>query len=211
MTSETAAQTHASPISSSAWRFGPTWRWLAIAAIAQAALLTKIVVDRQRLLSLGTEVALPVVPVDPRDLFRGDYVTLGYAFTPIKLQATDKPEAVDQLKAGDTVFVTLRQSPDGAFSATSVSTHHPQTSQRDDVVIRGTVRHRRGERGKADDQIDVRFCIERYFVPEGTGRMLEDKVRDQAIKALVAVGPDGTAGIKGLMVDGQRHVDPPLL
>ena len=50
--------------------------------VASAVLLTGIlgwmVVDRVRLLAAGREIVLPIRPVDPRDLFKGDYARLGY-------------------------------------------------------------------------------------------------------------------------------------
>jgi len=41
--------------------------------------------------------------------------------------------------------------------------------------------------------------------------VLESKVREHKIDAILAVGADGSAALKGLVVDGERHVDPPLL
>ena len=51
---------------------------LAIVALAQTGVLASMVVDRTLLLKTGREITLPIVPVDPRDLFRGEYVRLGY-------------------------------------------------------------------------------------------------------------------------------------
>ena len=34
---------------------------------------------------------------------------------------------------------------------------------------------------------------------------------EHKIEAIVAVGADGTAVLKGLVIHGERHVDPPLL
>jgi len=50
---------------------------LAILALAQTGVLAAMVIDRVRLLTSGREITLPIVPVDPRDLFRGEYVRLG--------------------------------------------------------------------------------------------------------------------------------------
>lgn len=192
------------------WRPGPTWQWLCVAAVVQTAVLWSIVAKRQALLRDGKEIALPVVPVDPRDLFRGDYVTLGYELTPIKSMALDGRRSFDGLSKGAIAYVTLHQSVDESWLVRSVSAKFPERVDNGDIVIRGRVAYRWGTAGSSDESIDVRFGIERYFVPEGTGALLETKVRDKAIKALVAVGADGTAGIKGLLIDGQRHEDPPL-
>ena len=46
-------------------------------------------------------------------------------------------------------------------------------------------------------------------MPEGTGRDLEQKVRDKKISAVLAVGGSGDVAIKALVVDGQRiHQEP---
>lgn len=190
--------------------FGPTWIWLAITALIQTAALGKIVFDRQSLLKNGRELILPVVPVDPRDLFRGDYVVLGYPITPVKRSDLSDAHAFDTAAKGSTVYVTLQQTPDGAWKAVSVDRSYSRQHGLDDVVLRGIVRYPRGEVGAADAAIDVSFGIERYFVPEGTGMALEAKVRDNQIQAIVAVGHDGTAAMKGLIVGGERHEDPPL-
>ena len=50
---------------------------LVAVALVQTAALAWIVVDRDRLLKHGQEVVMQVTPVDPRDMFRGDYVILG--------------------------------------------------------------------------------------------------------------------------------------
>ena len=49
-----------------------------LVAFLQTAALAWIVYDRVSLLEDGREVVLKNVPVDPRDLFRGEYVILNY-------------------------------------------------------------------------------------------------------------------------------------
>ena len=51
---------------------------LAILALLQTGALAVMVVERWWLIKSGREITLPIVPVDPRDLFRGEYVELGY-------------------------------------------------------------------------------------------------------------------------------------
>ena len=40
---------------------------------------------------------------------------------------------------------------------------------------------------------------------------MEASVRDKKIEALIAVDADGTAALKGLIIGGERHEDPPML
>jgi uncharacterized membrane-anchored protein len=57
----------------------------------------------------------------------------------------------------------------------------------------------------------MRYGIESYFVPEGTGRPLEQQVRDKKISAVLAVGRSGDVAIKALVIDGQRLAEEPPL
>jgi uncharacterized membrane-anchored protein len=57
----------------------------------------------------------------------------------------------------------------------------------------------------------IRYGIESYFVPEGTGLELEKQVRDKKIATVLAVGENGDVAIKALMVDGKRIAQEPLL
>src|SRR5262245_44728057 len=50
----------------------------AAAGLIQAGLIGLMVADRIMVLRTGTDVKLETRPLDPRDLLRGDYVTLGY-------------------------------------------------------------------------------------------------------------------------------------
>ena len=59
--------------------------------------------------------------------------------------------------------------------------------------------------------VHARYGIESYFVPEGTGKVLETQVGEKRIRALVAVGRDGTAALKGLEVDGRLVHREPLI
>src|SRR5690606_26923443 len=54
------------------------WLGIALVALLQAGALLWMIWDRASLLANGREIVLDVVPVDPRSLFRGDYVILGY-------------------------------------------------------------------------------------------------------------------------------------
>ena len=57
-------------------------RIIAIAAL-QTAVLVYMVFDRTSILNAHDVVTLEVRPVDPQDMFRGDYVVFGYAISEI--------------------------------------------------------------------------------------------------------------------------------
>ena len=76
--------------------------WYAVAAVAaiQTAVLGWMVYDRVSLLRSGREMIADVLPIDPRDLFRGDYVIFGYSFNSQHLVF---PAGI---RPGDHVYVT---------------------------------------------------------------------------------------------------------
>ena len=50
----------------------------------QLVFILGLVAYKEVTLRFGTEVMLQTVPVDPRDLFRGDYVTLRYGISTLE-------------------------------------------------------------------------------------------------------------------------------
>jgi uncharacterized membrane-anchored protein len=175
-----------------------------IVALAQSAVLGWIVSDRIGLLRHGKEIEMPAVPVDPRSLFRGDYVILGY---PVSRVAANLVEAGPPLKRGDRVFVTIAPKPDGQWAVASASRARPQAIAAGAVVLDGHIEWVAGRAGEHA----VRYGLEKYFVPEGKGRDLEKLVGDRKLSVIIVVGPDGRSAIKGLVVDGKRVYDEPLI
>ncbi len=187
------------------------WPLLALVAIVQSAALFDMVYARNRLLKSGQEITLAVKPLDPRDIFRGDYVTLGYDITTLTKSTTETDPDFTGFSVGAPAYVTLASAPDGKWVVTHVGSQYPSKVVPGEAVIKGRVKSVWQDGNAAVTHVIVHYGIETYFVPEGTGRILEDKVRSHEIKAIVAVATDGTAALKGLIVDGERHEDPPLL
>ncbi len=182
--------------------------WLSIGAVAavQAAVLGWMIWDRARLLAGGREIVLEVVPVDPRSLFRGDYVTLGYEISRVDLPAGEK-----RLARGSDIYVTLQKAPDGKWKIAGSSPVPPEGTGPDQVVLKGRAEYVSAASEKLPAQASVHYGIESFFVPEGSGHELEKLVGEKKLSALIAVDGDGNAGIKGLVVDGKRVYEEPLL
>jgi uncharacterized membrane-anchored protein len=189
------------------------WMWplLAGVALVQSAALFDMVYERHRLLKSGHELTLSVRPVDPRDIFRGDYVALGYDVSTLRKPSVASDPDFSGLSAGSDAFVTMSPKPEGGWTESHVGNVYPSHVAPGDVVLKGRVQSIRKSSNPDETVTNIRYGIERYFVPEGTGRVLEDQVRNHKIEAIVAVGSDGTAALKGLVIDGERHEDPPLL
>ena len=146
---------------------------------AQVIGLVVFATVRQVALTQGREITLQTVPVDPRSLLQGDYAILDYEVAELPDWLRDEP-------VGNTVYVVLRECGE-VWCAGRHSTWEPNPT---DVFIRGKVNDRR--------RLD--FGIGTFFVPEGTGHIVE---RAQDVKVVVSLSASGNAVIKTVLVDGE--------
>lgn len=160
-------------------------RAFVIVAVAQLLVVLGFAGFRQAAVSLGTEVVLQTVPVDPRDLFRGDYVVLDYEISSPK---------VCYVPTGQDGYVSLTEGTDGVWKATPSLAwpSYEDAAGQGDVVIRGRVAH--GGPGPCR----LTYGIESYFVPEGTGHRIERLAGELRVR--VSVSGDGNAVIDELIL-----------
>lgn len=189
------------------WRRRAPWVVGAgLLALAQAMVIGWMIWDRAQILTQGREIVLKPEPVDPRDLFRGDYVILSYAIS-------RSPEGAD-FDQGAQVWVKLAQTDDGAWRVRGVSEERPGQTP-DEVILRAS----------ADRRGSLNYGLERFYVPQGEGLRIEEIMREgrgqagdedadqgasDRLEVVVAVAPDGRAAIKGLRVDGEPAFEEPL-
>lgn len=165
-----------------------SWRW-ALVALIQLALISLPLIDRLQVQMTGEEVTLEVVPIDPRDLLRGDYVIINLA---INRLSADIPGG-DDVTAGDRVFLELQVTDAGTAEAAKLS------ADRDDLgtlVVAGTVTSVSGE------EIRLDYGIDAFFLAEGTGLEIE-RMNTDRITLVVAVTDDGRSLPLRLLVDGK--------
>jgi uncharacterized membrane-anchored protein len=176
----------------------------ALVGVLQIGLIAAMVIDRAGILRQGAEVLLQTRPVDPRDFLRGDYVVLSYDITTVPVG-----ELRGKLPAGRDpyVFVKLVPNPDGFYGAVSVHLDPVPVSGRE-VLIRGRVTNWRWC-GNCE-RLNVHYGLERFFVPEGEGRELEQARNQRKLSIVAAVTPTGRAAIKRLLLDGKQVYDEPL-
>lgn len=177
-----------------------------LAMSVQCALLILMVVDRMQILREGREITLQTRPVDPRDLLRGDYVTLGYDISQLPAGAlAGQPSA----ERNPIVFVKLAPDANGLYQAVSVHAA-PVAVTAPEVLIRGRVTYSCGSSGRIFcDRLNIRYGLESYFVPEGEGRTLEQARNQQKLRVVAAVLPSGRAAIKRLLLDGEPVYEEP--
>jgi uncharacterized membrane-anchored protein len=135
-------------------------------------------------LATGKEVVLQTVPVDPMDIFRGEYVQLRYTISTLS-----NIPGITTAKNGEKVYVRLEQDGE-VWKAAEVGHSHDSW----DEYIAGQVV------STGNSQIALEYGIEAYFVPQGKGPEIQ-RARD--IKARIVINGSGQAFIKGLIVDGK--------
>ena len=170
-------------------------RWVFLAAVVlQILVLMGMIAGKAISHRTGDLILLRVVPVDPRDLFRGDYIILGYEISRIPPRGIDGlpvPRRWDNARdwQGRTVYVRLVPESDGQhYGGGPVSTVPPPPGVR---FIEGTVA----------DPFRITFGIESYFVQEGKGKRYEDAIRNRQLSAEVAVTSSGHALLRGLRIE----------
>ena len=150
-----------------------------IIALLQGLTVLGFAGTRELDLRRGTEIVLATVPVDPRDLFRGDYVVLRY-------EISTRPGCFEP--AGSTLYVRLQRG--DVWRATGHSVDLDSALRGADAVIAGRVTAR------TSGACIVEYGIENYFVEEGRGRDIE-RARGQ-LRVHVIVSGEGSATIKRL-------------
>ncbi|MBU0499441.1 MAG: GDYXXLXY domain-containing protein [Gammaproteobacteria bacterium] len=179
-------------------------RRIGIILLLQTLVLLAMVALKQWTLSTGKEILLETQPIDPRSLFRGDYVRLGYGINRLRTPELDGDDRFDREQE---IHVVLAK---GENYWQAVSLHHERPSvPADRVVIRGRILNiQEGiwngatKKQEAGRELRVDYGIENYFVPEGEGRALERPALGEKVDILVAVDRFGKAGIKGVLING---------
>jgi uncharacterized membrane-anchored protein len=179
---------------------------LALVALAQTGVLVWMVADRLWLLRNGREIVLPIVPVDPRDLFRGDYVRLSYEASRLPARLLEGPQPTRHAP----FYVMLESKSGEAWQPIKVIAGRPAESGPTHIVLKARTPYGWPQNPPAAATVWATYGIESYFVPQGQGSRLEALARDKKLAARIAVDRSGNAAIKGLMIDGVEQYAEPL-
>jgi uncharacterized membrane-anchored protein len=179
---------------------------LVLVVVLQTAALVGMVAVKQRTLITGRPILLETEPIDPRSLFRGDYVRLNYTISSLDYANI---EGDNDFERHDRVYVMLRK--DKKFWH-AVSIHHEMPAHGpDSVIIRGEAQYSGIWTGsESRDGINVNYGIENYFVPEGEGMALERPTDGEEVTMLIAVDAKGDSAIKAVLVNDEVRYEEKL-
>jgi uncharacterized membrane-anchored protein len=192
---------------------GSSRLWIAAVVVAalQTAVLGYMVGERAWGLRTGVEILLKTAPVDPRDLLRGDYVTLNYDISRVPISTlVDGPPKTS--RSASILSVRLKKQEDGYWGI--VESSFGALDRTPDTVVLKSLPYDYVFYGDTADQsqamFGVTYGIERYYVPEGQGRDIEGARNDNRVAIAARVSSDGVAHIRSLLLDGKSVYDEPL-
>ena len=182
-------------------------------AAALTVVLVVLINDRVQIWRTGEEIVLETQPIDPRSLFRGYYVRLGYAINPVPLP----PALAEKAEHGDTLYVHLYEDDDGLWRPAKVSADPEETRDSGVVVLRGEINHMapRLRPVTATETLEpeptpsavLDFGLGRYYADQETAKALEIEQRETGLEVIVVVDRNGRGAIRGLVVDGDAVRD----
>ncbi|QCD52617.1 GDYXXLXY domain-containing protein [Campylobacter sp. RM16192] len=126
----------------------------------------------------GKEIKVDVTLYDPRDLLRGNYVSLNYDFSalPIKYADLQKP--------GTKIYLALKD-----INGTYVKDEYSFVKPKNQIFLTGRIY---GNRAK--------FGIEAFFMPIDKALQIERDIRQKGAWAILSVMDNGSARIKEIVL-----------
>ncbi|HLD99499.1 MAG TPA: GDYXXLXY domain-containing protein [Bdellovibrionota bacterium] len=170
--------------------------WIASAIGLQIAVLLGMAAEREYIRETGRIVFLQTLPVDPRDYFRGDYVRLNYEFSQVNKESAHEAFGSEPVKKGTRIYAVLAQNPEGVAEVVRIAKKKPENG----LFIAGRISHPWGLR-HGFNEMNVLYGIESYYVQQGRGKTIEEKMSPgpirHSLEVEVALGKNGTAVLRG--------------
>ncbi len=135
--------------------------------VLQVLFLFALIGVKYYTMSAGTPVLLKASPVDPRDVFRGEYAMLEYDINWLKKENLNKEDLNIENLRNKPVYVLLEKS-ERYWHAAGIYLDRPGTAD-SRLFIKGKVVYF----DESKDQYRVTYGIESYYVEEGTGKDLQ--------------------------------------
>ena len=170
--------------------------FIVLTVLLQVMVLAYMAGEREYIVRYGRTIGLRTTPIDPRDLFRGDYVRLNYDISSIS--AANLPAADSTgINKGQKIYVTLKESSNGLFEFDQAHLNIPSTGIF--IAGRSSYEYRHPKQGYP---LWLNYGIEAYFVQQGKGLEMEKRLGSRndvqvPLEMQIALGGSGKAVIKG--------------
>jgi uncharacterized membrane-anchored protein len=113
----------------------------------------------------GEDMVLQTKPLDPSDLFRGDYVTLQYEAEEVPISLVDKA-VVSRLQdqGGQFDVFVLMEKKDGVHTPIKVSLEKPDKG----IFLKGTINYIDKD-NQGQEIAFIEYNLDKYFLEDNTG------------------------------------------
>ena len=171
------------------------WVLFVLVAFAQQYVPAKMILDREEVLSTGTEYKFETAPIDPSDPFRGKYITLRYAENTIQVK-DDKNWTI-----GEPIYVSLEKDGNGFAKITAVTKERPNDGK---DFFKAEVSY---ITGNGSNNLIIDYPFDRYYMEESKAYEAELSHRraqqdtSQVTYALVNI-KNGNAVLKDVLING---------
>ncbi len=153
---------------------------IGLAVAFQVLAVAAMAISREWILATGESYTFQTAPVDPRDIFRGDYVRLDYLFSNVPVQQLEEEILERGLDKGQKVYLSLRRDGSGITRGGRL---HASPPKGEPYLTGRSMEHwpYRRYRSKTPEQrskqelwpVAAKYGIEQYYVQQGAGRELE--------------------------------------
>lgn len=178
-----------------------------LSVVLQLVLLLGLVAYKMNISTNGQEIYLKVLPVDPTDPLRGDFVTLRYDISQIHTYSGEKYDV------GQTVYVPLYHSGQYWYNNGQIESSLPSdnnyylylkgtitdvSSYSNQVVPDGAVVDNYSYSSN-ETTYKINYGIEQYFIPEGAGK--QTSLNNGDVMAKIVVDKNGTGLLQQVYID----------
>ena len=146
---------------------------------------------REYIVRTGESIYLRTAPIDPRDIFRGDFVRLHYEISTFQASQLELDES--SRRKGQRVYARLSPITESLYGLNSLTDVEPKEG----LFIRGRI-----VSNYPLSRVDVRYGIEQLFVEQGKGLEIEERMGRRGthqipMEVSVALSGSGIGIIKG--------------
>lgn len=173
--------------------------------IFQIIILLAMLVKANMPLWFGTEIKIKVKPVDPRSMFRGNYVRLTYDFSSIEINYKH-PLYDKNLRKGEKIYISFTKT-DDIYVYNKISLEEPTNT----IYIQGRIKRKpykiynyklssaeQENHNKKNLLIRIKVAnISALFAPKEKALSLESTLKDGAVSVLM-VNDNGKVMIKSI-------------
>ncbi len=146
-----------------------------------------------RTIATGEEIEIEIVePIDPRDLFRGQYATLRYSISRLNIS---EYQVEGNFSDGGTIYLSLEKK-ERYWRVKEIAKKSPSDSV---YCIKGEIQSIQG------GSIEVEYGIEEFFADPETARRIERERDSDNISGIVVIDQSCNAVLRGVMI-GEEEI-----